>query len=106
MVQLAARPASFRVWADLVPQLSALVSDCDTAKIERLLPGQSASTWQRAAYLMHRGGSAIAADLLNRRPGKSMPVASFGDGPTAVWSLQFNANDHLIAPLQDQLGKA
>ncbi len=107
VVQLAARPASFRVWADLIPQLDVLASDCDTAKIEHLLDGQSASAWQRAAYLLHRGGNAInAADLLDRRPSKSMPAASFGDGPTAVWSSQFSVNDHLVAPLQEQLGKA
>lgn len=107
VVQLAARPASFRVWADLIPQLDVLASDCDTAKIERLLGGQSASAWQRATYLLHCGGRTDdAVDLLDRRPGNSMPVASFGDGPTAVWSSQFSINDHLIAPLQDQLGKA
>ena len=107
VVQLGARPASFRVWADLIPQLDVLASDCDTDKIERLLGGQSASAWQRAAYLLHRGArSDDAVDLLDRRPGRSMPVASFGDGPTAAWSSQFSVNDHLIAPLQDQLGKA
>ncbi|MBK7018820.1 MAG: hypothetical protein IPQ14_02360 [Candidatus Microthrix sp.] len=107
VVQLGARPASFRVWADLVPQLDVLASDCDTDKIERLLGGQSASAWQRAAYLLHRGGrSDDAVDLLDRRPSRSMPVASFGDGATAAWSSRFSVNDHLIAPLQDQLGKA
>ncbi len=107
VVQLASRPASFRVWADLIPQLDVLASDCDTDKIERLLGGQSASAWQRATYLLHCGGRTDdAADLLDQRPSRSMPVASFGDGPTAVWSSQFSVNDHLIAPLQDQLGKA
>lgn len=107
VVQLAARPASFRVWADLIPQLDILASDCDDGKIERLLGGQSASAWQRAAYLLHRGGRTDdAVDLLKRRPSKSMTVASFGDGATAVWSSQFSVNDHLIAPLQEQLGKA
>ena len=107
VVQLAARPASFRVWADLIPQLDVLASDCDTDKIERLLGGQSASAWQRATYLLHRGGRTDdAVDLLNRRPGDSRPVTSFGDGPTAAWSSEFSVNDHLIAPLQDQLGKA
>lgn len=43
IVQLAARPASFRVWADLIPQLDVLASDCDSGKIERLLGDQSAS---------------------------------------------------------------
>ncbi len=107
VVQLAARPASFRVWADLVPQLDVLALDCDADKIERLLGGQSASAWQRATYLLHCGGRTDdAVDLLDRRPGESRPVTSFGDGPTAVWSSQFSVNDRLIAPLQDQLGKA
>lgn len=107
IVQLAARPASFRVWADLIPQLDVLASDCDTDKIERLLAGQSASAWRRAAYLMHCGGSAIdAADLLDRRPVKAMSVVTFGDGPTAVWSSQFSINDHIVAPLLNRLGKA
>ena len=107
LVQLAARPASFRVWADLIPQLDVLAFDCDIDKIECLLGGQSASAWQRATYLLHCGGrTEEAVDLLDQRPGKSTPVASFGDGPTAVWSSQFSVNDHLIAPLQDQLGKA
>jgi len=107
VVQLAARPASFRVWAGLIPQLDVLASDCDTDKVGRLLGGQSASAWQRATYLLHRGGRTNdAVELLDHRPGKSMPVTSFGAGPSAVWSSQFNVNDHLIAPRQQQLGKA
>ena len=77
VVQLAARPASFRVWADLIPQLDVLASDCDTDKIERLLGDQSASAWQRATDLLHCGGRTDeAVDLLDRRPGKSTPADS------------------------------
>ncbi|MBK6501892.1 MAG: hypothetical protein IPG03_05855 [Candidatus Microthrix sp.] len=107
VVQLGARPASFRVWADLVPQLDVLASDCDTDKIERLLGGQSASASGVPRTFCTAGGrSDDAVDLLDRRPSGSMPVASFGDGATAAWSSRFSVNDHLIAPLQDQLGKA
>ena len=107
VVQLAARPSSFRVWADLVPQLDILIGDSDLDKTTRLLGGQSASAWQRAAYLFDRGGRADdARTLLNRRPGDSNPVTTIGQGPEGVWSSTFKLHDHLIAPLQEQLGKA
>ena len=107
VVQLGARPSSFRVWADLVPQLDVLAADCDTGKLARLLAGQSASAWQRAAYLLDRGErDADAAAVLARCPETSKPAASLGNGPTAVWSSQFRVNDHIVAPLQQQLGKA
>ena len=106
VVQLAARPSSFRVWADLVPQLDVLADDCDIDKLTGLLSGQSASAWQRAAHLLDRGGrNSDAADLAARSGGVSKPVVAFGSGPTAVWSPQFSVNDHLVAPLQQQLGK-
>lgn len=107
LVQLGARPSSFRVWADLIPQLDVMAADCDIDNLTRLLAGQSASTWQRSAYLLDRGGlGGEARALLARRPGDSNPVAAFGRGSTAVWSSQFNVNDYLVAPLQQQLGKA
>ena len=107
IVQLASRPGSFRVWADLVGHLSILVTDCDFQRLADLLFEQSASAWQRAAYLVDRGGRGDEArTLLNQRPNDRMPVVSFGDGPTTVWSPDFRVNDRLVAPLQEQLGKA
>lgn len=107
IVQLAARPGSFRIWADLIGQLDVLVTDCDLQRLADLLLGQSASAWQRAAYLLDRGGRVDDAHtLLGKRPNDRMPVVSFGDGPTTVWSPDFRVNDRLVAPLQQQLGKA
>ncbi len=107
LVQLGARPGSFRVWADLVPQLDLLASDCEMAAVERLLVGQSASARQRAAYLLHRGGrTSEAAALLENLRGGSMPVVTFGGGRDASWSTQFRINDQLVAPLQKETGKA
>lgn len=107
IVQLASRPGSFRIWADLIGQLDALTADCDLQRLADLLVPQSASAWQRAAYLLDRGGRRDdALALLEQRPNDRMPVVSFGDGPTTVWSTAFRVNDRLIAPLQEQLGKA
>ena len=55
VVQLAARPGSFRTWADLIGQLDVLATDCDLEQLAKLLANQSASAWQRAAYLLARG---------------------------------------------------
>ncbi len=107
IVQLASRPGSFRVWADLIGQLDVLAADCDLQRLADFLLPQSASAWQRAAYLLDRGGRGDDAHaLLGRRPNDRMPVVSFGDGPTTVWSAAFSVNDRLVAPLQQQLGKA
>jgi hypothetical protein len=107
VVQLAARPKSFRVWADLVPQLDVLASDCEMAKVDDLLGGQSTSARQRAAYLLHRGGRTSEAEgLLDRFEGGTLPVVSFDGDRDAVWSATFRISDHLIAPLQQQIGKA
>lgn len=107
IVQLASRPGSFRIWADLVGQLDILAADCDLQRLADFLFPQSASAWQRAAYLLDRGGRGDDAHtLLGRRPKDRMPVVSFGDGPTTVWSPDFRVNDRLVAPLQEQLGKA
>ncbi len=102
IVQLTSRPGSFRIWADLIAQLDILVTDCDLPRLANLLLSQSASAWQRAAYLFDRGGRGDEAfDLLDQRPNDRMPVVSFGDGPTAVWSPDFRVNDRLVAPLQE-----
>ena len=107
LVQLASRPSSFRTWADLITQLELLIADCDLDRVVDLMSGFSASAWQRAAYLFDRGGATGTAErLLAQRPEESMPVAQFGDGPTASWSSKFSVNDRLIAPLQRQLGKS
>lgn len=107
LAQLAVRPGSFRAWADLIEQLSVLASDCDLERLTQLLRGHSASAWQRAAYFLERGERAVEGlSLLERRPNRQMPVVTIGEGPTAIWSADFRINDHLIAPLQEELGKA
>ena len=107
LVQLSARPASFRAWADLIEQLDVLAADCDLERLTELLREQSASAWQRAGYFLDRGKRGVdGLSLLERRPKREMPTVSIGEGPTAVWSSDFRLNDHLIAPLQEQLGKA
>lgn len=107
LVQLAVRPSSFRTWADLVTQLDRLAADCDPDRVATLLSAQSASAWQRAAYLLDRGERREdGLALLKRRPYERMPTVTIGDGPSAEWSSDFRINDRLIAPLQQQLGKA
>lgn len=102
VVQLAARPASFRAWADLVPHLGALAGDCEGPRIAQLLAEESSSTWQRAAYVLHSGRQRdLAVHVLASRPAGPLPHASFGTvGPAALWSPEFNVTDRLIAPLQ------
>lgn len=107
LVQLAARPASFRTWADLIGQLDVLAADCDLDRLTELLGGQSASAWQRAGYLLDRGDRRDdGLALLGRRPDARRPTVSLGEGPTSIWSPEFRVNDRLVAPLQQQLGKA
>jgi hypothetical protein len=114
VVQLAARPASFRPWADVVAHLGQIVDDCDDDRIAVLMAGQSASTWQRAAYVLHAGGQPTRGiRLVERRPKRSMPKARFehpeispADEATALWVPQYHVLDRLIAPLQGLVGKA
>ena len=107
LIQIAARPGSFRAWADLIPRLESLAVDCGVDRVVELMDGFSASAWQRAAYLVDRGGvSEKAKELMARRPTPEMPAARLGDGPTSVWSNEFGVNDRLVAPLQDRLGKS
>lgn len=107
LVQLAVRPGSFRVWADLIGQLDVLVDDCEPARLTELLAGQPASAWQRAGYLLDRGGQHdLGLALREHRPTTSMPSVSLGSGPEALWSSDFQVNDRLIAPLQQRLAKA
>ncbi len=107
LVQLAVRPSSFRTWADLIPQLYQFAADCDPECLASLLREQSTATWQRAAYLLDRGDRRKdGLALLKGRPNERMPTVTMGDGPHAEWSSDFRINDRLIAPLQEQLGKA
>lgn len=115
VVQLAARPASFRPWADLVTHLGQLAADCDDDRLADLLAGQSASTWQRAAYLLHAAGHPPRGiELFDRRPARGpMPKVHFeqstrhrDDDDSALWVPQYYIVDRLIAPLQGLVGKA
>ena len=107
LIQIAARPGSFRAWADLIPRLESLAVDCCVDRVVELMDGFSASAWQRAAYLLDRGRmSEKAKEFMARRPSPEMPAARLGDGPTSVWSNEFGVNDRLVAPLQDRLGKS
>jgi len=107
IVQLSARPASFRVWADLVAHLEELAADAAVPRLEELLERQSASAWQRAAYLLHAGRRTDEAmAVLEERPRPVMPTVQFGNGPEAVWAPEFRIVDRLIAPLLRGLGKA
>lgn len=118
VVQLASRPASFQPWDDLVAHLARLVEDCDDDRLVRLLVGMSAATWQRAAYIVHSGGSpSRGIDLIEKSGVASLPVTSFGaddgdegtaiwGGDRALWVPRYSLVDRLIAPLQSLVGKA
>lgn len=113
VVQLSARPASFKPWADLVAHLEQLVDDCDDDKLARLLAAQTASAWQRAAYLLHAGGQPERGMvLLARRPAGPMPKVSFDHPDTGrdvrrgAWVPQYSVVDRLVSPLQNLAGKA
>lgn len=118
VVQLSARPASFEPWDDLVAHLPRLVEDCDDDRLVRLLAGASVATWQRAAYLLHRGGAPTRGIALIAASGvPSLPVTAFGadssSGPRAgwgaeqaIWVPQYQLVDRLIGPLQGMVGKA
>jgi hypothetical protein len=107
VVQLSTRVKSFRSWADLIPHIEQLANDVDTERLSMLLRGKSQSAWQRAGYLLDRGGRHDdGLRLLNGRPRPHMADVVFGDGQDAVWVSQFQIVDRLIAPLQRDLGKA
>ena len=102
-VQLAARPASFAPWADLVAHLDQFAGDVDVDRLAGLLATQSTSAWQRASYLLDQGGRHDdAMTLLERRPVETMPKVQFGAGPRGVWAPEFCLTDRLIAPLRDR----
>jgi hypothetical protein len=107
LVQLATRPSSFGPWADLVAHLDQFANDVHEGTLVTLLEGQSNSAWQRAAYLLHRGGRNDARDVLARRPDGELSSVQFGTGDeTTIWSSAFGVADRLVAPLQERLGKA
>jgi hypothetical protein len=107
VVQLAARPASFRAWADLVPHLNQLAEDCDIDRLVELIGTKSTSTWQRAAYLIYCGGREDdGLELLDHRPRRRLVKVQYGEGPNTVWAPRFQVADRLIAPLLKDLGKA
>jgi hypothetical protein len=110
MVQLASRPGSFRAWADLVAHLDQLVGDCALDRLVALLEGQSSSAWQRAGYLLERGGRPEGGtQILDTRPSGPLSVAAFGSavsGREPVWDSRYGIADRLVAPLQAGLGKA
>lgn len=107
MVQVASRPASFRVWADLISHLDQMAGDCDLARLAGLLGGQSASAWQRAAYVLARGGHRDAAHaVFAQRPHRAVLKVQFGSSGQQVWDGEFSIADHIIAPLQVVAGKA
>lgn len=111
LVQLATRPSSFKSWADFVEHLSLFAADVDIDRATLILRKQSASSWQRAAYLLHCGGQPQAAmDLLANRPPREMPTVIFGEEvdreAPSLFAPQFRIVDRLIAPLQGLVGKA
>ena len=107
VVQLAARPNSFRVWADLVPHLTQLAADCDEGRIATLLQRRSSSAWQRAAYMLSCGGRHDdGVELLGRSPHQKMAKVTLGRGTKSKWIPLFQITDQLIAPLQESTGKA
>ena len=108
LVQLATRPSSFKSWADLVEHLPLFAADVDVDRAVMILKKQSASSWQRAAYLLNCGGRSDAAiEVLADRPPREMPTVAFGEeADRGVYVPRFRIVDRLIAPLQGVVGKA
>jgi hypothetical protein len=107
IVQLSARPASFRAWTDLVAHLSDLAADVDVQRLKDLLGERSSSAWQRAAYLLHAGQrTEDAQDVLAGRPHGAMPKVQLGNRNDAVWIPEFHIVDRIVAPLQGVADKA
>ena len=107
LVQLSSRPASFMPWADFAVHLNDLTDDCETEQLVKLLKGQSASAWQRAAYLLDLGGNVDAADhVLQQRPHTRLSHVTIGNGEVGTRSKKFGITDRLVAPLVAAAGKA
>jgi hypothetical protein len=114
LVQLAARPSSFRPWADIVAHLDVLAADCVDERLLPLLSGQSMSTWQRASYLIDVAGDPErGAALLAKSQTKTMSVVQFthphihaSRRTKGVWVPEYQLVDDLVAPLLSVVGKA
>lgn len=116
LIQLAARPGSFDHWADLVGHLGEVAEDCELDRLFDLLHVQTASTWQRAAYLLDVGGNpSKGKELLDHHPHVAMPTAVLDRGAhrrrdageeRGIWIPQYQVLDRLVAPLQPKLGKS
>ncbi len=111
VAQVALRPGSFTPWDDLIAHLARLVEDTDDGRLTQLLVGSSAAAWQRAAYLLHAGGSPERGiSLLDSAPFERWPVTTFAIGTitndNGLWVPQYELVDRLIHPTQAHLGKA
>lgn len=111
VAQLSMRPASFGPWDDLIAHLPRVVEDTDDDRVAQLLDGASAAAWQRAAYLLHAGGSPERGrSLLDDAPFERWPVTTFAVGTTTsddgLWVPQYGLVDRLVYPTQALLGKA
>jgi hypothetical protein len=107
LVQLAARPTSFRPWGDLAVNLGELASACDRSTLLGLLEGQSTPAHQRAAYLLDIGQQVeLASVVLAARPTPSLSRLTLGDRGEGVWSKTYRITDRLVAPFLALYGKA
>lgn len=107
LVQLSARVKSFRSWADLIPHIEQLASDVDVERLSSLLAKKSQSAWQRAGYILSRGGRHQDGLRIARvQSNRNMADVVIGDRQESLWVPEFRMVDRLIAPLQRDLGKA
>jgi hypothetical protein len=107
LVQLSARVKSFRSWADLIPHIEQLAADADVERLSSLLAKKSQSAWQRAGYILSRGGRhQDGLRLARAQPNRNMADVVIGDRQESLWVPEFRIVDRLIAPLQRDLGKA
>ena len=92
---------------DLATHLTAFTGDCEPDRVVRLLDGQSASSWQRAAYLLDAGGAANTAEaVMKRRPPGDLVHVTVGDGHGDLAATRYRVTDHLLAPLLANVSKA
>ncbi len=107
LVQLGSRPKSFHPWADLAPNLEALATSCNLAKLLGLLEGHKTTAYQRVAYLLTIGGQRANGDrVLASRPTRPLSHVVLGDGNDSSFSSAFRITDRLVAPFLAQFGKA
>ena len=108
LVQLAVRPSSFRPWADLAAHIQDLAGDCEPQRVVELVNRQSASAWQRAAYLLHAGdNNDAAAAVAGAQPTDQRRThARLGEGDSGTFDSTYGVTDNLLAPLLATVGKA